>query len=104
MPKRRQVQEFFEHRNTDCENARWARVVQLRAEGNQGSADRVACAIMGVKKKEMKPEDRATVDQYNRDHREKINAKKRRQRAQRRMARESAARYSRRLDRKQKGI
>ena len=104
FPKRRQAQEFFEHRRTDCENVKWARVVQLRAEGNQDSADRVACAIMGVKKKEMKPEDRAQVDQYNVDHREEINLKKRQQRLQRRMHRDAAARHSRQLDRKRKGI
>jgi CHASE3 domain sensor protein len=62
----------------------WARVVQLRREGNQDAADRLVRKLLGVQGPPMSEETKEKLRLWNEEHKEEIQERKRTEREIRR--------------------
>lgn len=64
----------MEERGGDREG--WAKVVELRAAGEQDAADRLVRKLLGVQGPPMSEETKAKLREYNETHKEEIKARK----------------------------
>ncbi len=71
-----------------CVDAGWSRVVQLRAEGREESAARVARRLMGIKGPEMDEETKSKLRAWREEHKDEIRERARGRRALRRRTKE----------------
>lgn len=70
-------------RMIECQRAEgdWARVVELRANGEFDAADRIARRAMGVKSEPMSEEAKEKLREYRETHAEEIKARAKQKRA-----------------------
>lgn len=78
------------------ERLQWQRVIELRREGKDESANRLARKLLGITGPEMTEETKAKLKAYNEANKEKIAARRAAQRALRRAISKPVARRTRR--------
>jgi hypothetical protein len=86
----------------DANKADWQRATELRAQGQDGAADRVIRKILGVVEP-MSEEAKAKLRAYNEEHKEEIKQRREERRATRQRTLEILAEQSKKLTRKRGG-